>query len=256
MDGLDDLVTITSVLRDAGSVAAEAEAEELVDFAGPDPSILPELVARRCAGEPLAWITGSVWFCGEAVKVRSGVYVPRWQSEQLADAAVSRLPELGMAVDLCTGSGAIAVVLARRRPMATVLATEIDPLAAQCARDNGVKVFEGDMASPLPSSLFGRVDVVTGVVPYVPTGELRFLPRDVTRYEPLRALDGGEGGMRFLLRASSEATTLLRSGGSLLLELGGDQGTALGAGLTELGYREVEILVDEDGDPRALVCRW
>ena len=194
-------------------------------------------------------------FCGETVFVCPGVYAPRWQSERLALEAVARLPEHGLAVDLCTGAGAIAVVLARRRPLARVVASEIDPLAVECARTNRVEVFEGDMTANLPAELLGQVDVVTAVVPYVPTGELRFLARDVLAYEPRRALDGGEAGTVFLVRAALEAAPLLRAGGSLLLELGGDEADLLRPVLAENGYREVELLVDEEGDPRALFGR-
>lgn len=111
------------------------------------------------------------------------------------------------------------------------------------------------MAASLPAGLRGRVDVVTAVVPYVPTSELRLLARDVVAYEPRGALDGGAAGTVFLVRAVLEATPLLRPGGSLLLELGGDEADVLKPVLAENGYREVELLVDEEGDPRALVCR-
>jgi release factor glutamine methyltransferase len=251
----DDLETTTAQLREAGCVAAREEAAELVEAAGGDVARLRELVARRCSGEPLAWLIGSVRFCGETVFVCPGVYAPRRQSERLALEAVARLPEHGLAVDLCTGAGAIAVVLARRRPLARVVASEIDPLAVECARTNRVEVFEGDMTANLPAELLGQVDVVTAVVPYVPTGELRFLARDVLAYEPRRALDGGEAGTVFLVRAALEAAPLLRAGGSLLLELGGDEADLLRPVLAENGYREVELLVDEEGDPRALCGR-
>ena len=187
--------------------------------------------------------------------VRPGVYVPRPQSEPLAGEALARLPRRGLAVDLCTGSGAIAVVLSRGRPGARVLATEVDPLAAACARDNGVEVFVGDMAAAVPDDVRGRVDVVTAVVPYVPSDELRLLPRDVVRYEPQRALDGGADGADLLRRAILESVGLLRSGGSLLLELGGSEADLLAALLAESGYRDVRRLVDEEGDLRGLVAR-
>ncbi|MGH9129811.1 MAG: N5-glutamine methyltransferase family protein [Acidimicrobiales bacterium] len=255
-----DLDATAAELRRAGCVAAEEEAAELVAVAGGDSARLRRLVGRRCEGEPLAWLTSSVCFCGETVLVHPGVYVPRWQSEPLAREALARLPEHGSAVDLCTGAGAIAVVLARRRPSARVAATEIDPLAVACARANGVEVFQvevlqADMAACLPEALNGRVDVVTAVVPYVPTGELRLLPRDVLAYEPVRALDGGEDGARHLIRAAVEAASLLRPGGSLLLELGGDQADLLRPVLAENGYSGVELLADEDHDVRALLCR-
>jgi release factor glutamine methyltransferase len=252
---LDDLETTTAALRRAGCVAAEEEAGELLAAVGEDRRRLGALVARRCAGVPLAWLTGSVRFCGEIVAIHPGVYVPRWQSEPLALEALSRLPQRGVAVDLCTGSGAIAVVLGRRRPSAWVVATEIDPVAVACAGANGIEVFEGDMARCLPAALSGRVDVVSAVVPYVPTGELGLLPRDVVGHEPHGALDGGEDGMTFLSRAVIEAAPLLCPGGSLLLELGGDEADLLRPVLADNGYRDVELLVDEDGDVRAVVCR-
>ena len=184
--------------------------------------------------------------------VEPGVFVPRRQSERLALEAVARLPERGLAVDLCTGAGAIAVVLARRRPLARVVASEIDPLAAACARANGIEVFEGDMAADLPAGLIGQVDVVTAVVPYVPTAELCFLPRDVLAFEPRRALDGGEAGTLLLVRAVRAAASLLRPGGSLILELGGDEADLLRPVLAQNGFCDVELRVDEEGDPRAL----
>ncbi len=247
--------TITDILRVAGCVAAEEEATLLIGVAGGDRARLDELTRRRCTGEPLAWLIGSVRFCGETVLVHPGVYVPRWQSEPMATEAVARLPGRGFAVDLCTGAGAVAAVLARRRPDARVVATEIDALAASCARANGVEVFEGDLAAPLPDDLRGKVDVVTAVVPYVPTGELGLLPRDVVAHEPRRALDGGDDGTDLLVRAATEASGLLRPGGSLLLELGGDQADLLEATLVALGYDEIEQLDDDDGDLRATVAR-
>lgn len=246
--------TATAQLRQAGCIAAEEEAGELVRAAGGDAERLRELVLRRCSGVPLAWLVGAVRFCGETVLVQPGVFVPRPQSERLALEAVARLPERGLAVDLCTGAGAIAVVLARRRPLARVVASELDPLAAACAKSNGVEVFEGDMTASLPRGLRGRVDVVTAVVPYVPTGELRLLPRDVLAFEPRRALDGGEAGTVFLTRAVREAAVLLRPGGSLLLELGGDEGDLLRPVLADYGYSDAELLVDEEGDARTLIA--
>jgi release factor glutamine methyltransferase len=189
------------------------------------------------------------------VIVHPGVYVPRWQSEPMALEAVVRLPENGVAVDLCTGSGAIAVVLSRRRPGARVLATETDGVALRCARANGVDVHDADLAQGLPGWLVGQVDVLTAVVPYVPTADLVHLPRDVLDYEPRRALDGGLTGTDFLGEVIRQSTPLLRAGGSLLLEVGGDQAELLGPLLDECGFSEVELGYDEDGDLRALYCR-
>jgi release factor glutamine methyltransferase len=236
-------------------VAAEEEATELVEATAGNAQFLHSLIERRCTGEPLAWLVGSVHFCNEKVLVHPGVYVPRWQSQPMAREALRRLPEHGRAVDLCTGSGAIAVVLARGRPQATVVATECDPVAIACARANGVTVYESDMASGIPEPLFGTVDVVIAVVPYVPTEALHLLPRDVTEYEPAHALDGGVEGMTLLRQAARDAARLLHPEGSLLLELGGDQAEHLQPALTDLGFRDFENMDDEDGDLRSLVCR-
>jgi release factor glutamine methyltransferase len=243
----------TSRLRAAGCVAAEEEAAELLASTNGDAGQLEDLVTRRCTGEPLAWLVGSVQFCGVRVQVQPGVYVPRWQSETLATAAGDLLPLDGLAVDLCTGSGAIAKVMATRRPEARILATELDPLAVACARANGVQVVAGDMAAGLTGVMAGTVDVVVAVVPYVPTGALHLLPRDVTTFEPRGALDGGDGGLRFLSQAVREAAILLQPSGWLLLELGGDQAQLLAPLLDELGYEKGVALHDDEGDLRGLI---
>ena len=99
-----------------GFVAADEEARELMDAAAGDPARLEELVLRRETGEPLAWITGFVAFCGLQIVVHPDVYVPRWHTELVAERAAARLPEDGVAIDLCTGSGAVAATLRARRP--------------------------------------------------------------------------------------------------------------------------------------------
>ena len=215
-------------LAEAGCIAAGHEADELLLAAAGDPDVLDDLVARRTDGEPIAWLTGSVTFCGLQVFVAPGVYVPRWHTEPLARRAVELLPPAGVAVDLCTGSGAIAAVLAGAVPTAQVVATELDHDAAQCARRNGVEVYEGFLDDPLPRELEHRVDVVTAVVPYVPDDSLHLLPRDVQRFEPRRALDGGIAGTELLVEVVRRSTRWLGPGGWLLLELGGDQAEPIG----------------------------
>ena len=239
-------------LAAGGFVAAEEEAAELVVAAGGDPALLEALIARRLTGEPLAWITGTVRFCGLDVRVDPGVYVPRWQSEVVAERAVSRLPRGGVAVDLCTGCGAVAAVLAARRPGARVVATEVGAEAVACASANGVEVFRGDLFAPLPRELRGLVDVVTGVVPYVPTGELPLLQRDTFTFETPLAYDGGADGTAVLRRVVAESAAWLRRGGALVLELGGDQADLLAEESTRCGFGAVERIVDEDGDVRGI----
>lgn len=194
-------------------------------------------------------------FCGVLVRVDPVVFVPRPHTEALARRAAELLPEEGIAVDLCTGSGAVAAVLVATHPRATVVGTDIDPVAVACARRNGVEALEGDLDEPLASELRWRVDLITAVVPYVPTEELHLLPRDVRAHEPRHALDGGPGGTTGLVRAAEAATRWLRPGGAVLLELGGDQAAAMTRTMTDLGFSGVRVHADDEGQDRAIEAR-
>ena len=250
-----DVSAIALVLSEAGCIAADEEAEELVDAAAGDPIALDMLLDRRKSGEPLAWLTGWVTFCAMRLRVDRGVYVPRWQTEPLAMRAAELLAPRGTAVDLCTGAGPIAAVLIRAEPSARVIATELDPRAAQCARRNGVEVVEGFLDEPLPPELEGRVDVLTAVVPYVPTESIHLLPRDVQTFEPRVALDGGPSGTKFLLEVTRRSPIWLRPGGWLLLEMGGDQAETVSQTLAEVGFGDAEVIADDDGDIRGLCAQ-
>ena len=248
----NDREGLAELLADAGFVAPHEEADELIACAAGDLGLLDALVERRLTGEPLAWITGSVLFCGLEIGVDRGVYVPRWQSEQLARRAVERLPPNGTAIDLCTGAGAIAKTLMTERPGARVAASDVDARAVACARSNGVEVYRGDLFAPLPRALEGRVDVVVGVVPYVPTPELPLLQRDTLAFESPLSYDGGRDGIEILRRVVTDGPRFLRRGGALLLELGGEQADALGKDLARVGYVDVTVLRDEDADVRGI----
>lgn len=240
------------MLATAGFLAAEEEAGELVARAAGDGVLLDAMMARRLTGEPLAWVTGTTSFCDLMIHVDVGVYVPRWQSEPLARRAAERLPVNGIAIDLCTGSGAIAATLSHLRPRARVVASDIDTRAVTCALSNGVEAYLGDLFAPLPPGLESHVDVVVGVVPYVPTPELPLLQRDTFTFESALAYDGGRDGTDVLRRVMTGSRRFLRTGGALLLEVGGDQHEALKEELTRLGYSDLAVLVDEDGDVRGI----
>ena len=244
--------SVVRTLAAAGCIAATQEADELIRAAEGDPVVLDDLVSRRVTGEPIAWLIGAVTFCGRDLYVEPGVYVPRRQTEPLARRAATLLPQGGVAVDLCTGTGAIAAVLAAAVPSTHVCATELDETAVRCARRNGVEVFEGFLDEPLPRALEHRVDVLTAVVPYVPTDSVRLLPRDVQTFEPRLALDGGIDGTELMVEVVRRSGRWLRPGSWLLLELGGDQAEPIGRLLDGLGFAETEVMADEDGDPRAI----
>ncbi len=247
-------VPVTDRLVAAGCVAAAEEAEALI-AAAPDRDALEAFIVRREAGEPLAWITGTASFCGHPVRVDPGVYVPRAQTEELARRAGALLLGCGpgaRAVDLCTGSGAVAVHLAAVVPGATVVGVDADVRAARCARRNGVRTVVGDAGQPFAPRTF---DVVTAVAPYVPTAAIEFLPADVQRYEPRRALDGGYDGLDLVRQVVASAADLLLPGGWFLTELGSDQDRRLAPTLDACGFEAVTTWLDDDGDLRGLAAR-
>jgi release factor glutamine methyltransferase len=247
---------LASVLAAAGFVAPEEETAELLARAGDDQALLQALVERRLTGEPLAWVTGSTTFCDQVIRVDSGVYVPRWHTEQLARRAVALLPPTGTAIDLCTGTGAIASVLSLAAPDARVVASDLSAAAVACARANGVEAYCGDLFVPLPSFLEGSVDLVVAVVPYVPTPALGLLQRDTLTFETTLSYDGGPDGTGVLRRVLYDAPRFLRPGGVLLVELGGEEADALSEDLARLGYAEVALLTDDEGDVRGLEATW
>ena len=233
---------VVARLAAAGCIAADEEAEMLTEAAGGDPGRLDALVRRRERGEPVEWIVGWAPFCGLRIAVAHGVYVPRVQTEVLARRAVSLLPPGGVAVDLATGSGAVAAVLLAAG--GEVVATEIDPAAVACSRANGVTVFEGDLDEPLPTRYERRVDVLTANVPYVPTAAISLLPRDVQDHEPRLALDGGADGLDHVRRVLALAPRWLRPRtGRILVEIGPDQAAA---------FPDLVHHRDDDGEVRAL----
>jgi release factor glutamine methyltransferase len=246
---------VSDALAAGGCVAPRAEADALLEASTQGAGRIEELLARRLRGEPLAWITGFTRFCGLRLRVDARVFVPRLHTQALARRAAALLPSAALAVDLCTGSGAVAAVLRSARPRAAVFATDVDALAVACARRNGVRALVGDLDEPLPPSLRGRVDVLTAVVPYVPTNELHLLPRDVLANEPRRALDGGRRGTEVLLRAGEAAARLVRPGGTVLLELGGDEAGEVGPALSAGGFVGIRVHRDADGRDRAIEAR-
>jgi release factor glutamine methyltransferase len=197
-------------LRAAGSVFAEDEARLLRDDEA--------LVARRVAGERLEHVLGWAEFAGLRIEVDPGVFIPRPQTEALAEQAASRRP--AVALDLFAGSGAIACVVKARNPTARVVAAELDPVALACARRNGarfgVEVVAADVDAGVPSELEGQVDVLTANVPYVPSRELPFVPHDG---EPAAAVDGGPDGLGWVRRVALIAARWLDPAGRLLMEL-------------------------------------
>ena len=253
------LTVAVETLSSAGVPAARADAEQLlaaalgvprtrlaaVETVDADTAVrFAELVTRRSAREPLQHLVGTVAFRYIEVDVGPGVFVPRPETELLVDAVLPVLQASPhpIAVDLCAGSGALALAVADEVPSATVYAVERAPSALHWLRRNcagsKVRVISADIrdASLLPE-LTGRVDAVLANPPYVGTGE------DVdpeVRHDPADALFAGPDGLALLPAVVSTARRLLRSGGVSAVEHGDQQGTAITALLSgDDGWRQV-----------------
>jgi len=209
---------VVARLRAAGCVFAEDEARLLVATARTADE-LSAMVERRAAGLPLEQVLGWAEFCGLRIAVDPGVFVPRRRTEFLVQRAAGLARPGSIVVDLCCGVGAIGAALAAAVDRAEVHAVDIDPAAVACARRNVPgHVYQGDLYRPLPARLRGQVRILAANVPYVPTGEIGFLPPEARAHEPLVALDGGPDGLDVLRRVAAGAPDWLAPGGHLLIE--------------------------------------
>jgi release factor glutamine methyltransferase len=221
-----------------------------------------ELVARRAAGEPFAYLVGSIWFHGLEFAVGPAVLIPRPETELLVDLAARRAAaarSLGNGppriVDLGTGSGIVAVTLARRCPRAVVTAVDVSAEALEVARINAarhgatVRFLEGDWFTPLAGE---RFDLIVSNPPYVADGDPH-LERNGLPFEPRRALcDGIQGGdgLACIRRIVAAAPHHLTPGGSLMMEHGHDQATKARKLLAASGFREIASWRDDAGIER------
>jgi release factor glutamine methyltransferase len=255
---------IVARLRAAGCVFAEDEAQLLITTAR-SPEELDAMVERRAAGLPLEQVLGWAEFCGLRIAVDPGVFVPRRRTEFLVEQAVflirgDSIPPNpsgpparpgAVVVDLCCGAGAIGAALAAAVEHAEVHAVDIDPAAVRCARRNVPgQVYEGDLYQPLPARLRGQVAIVAANVPYVPTGEIAFLPPEARAHEPRVALDGGPDGLDVLRRVAAGAPDWLAPGGHLLIETSERQASLAAAAFEASGLTP---RVDTSGDLSATV---
>lgn len=204
-------------LRAAGCVFAEDEAALLMAHE-PDAAAREALVARRVAGEPLETLLGWVLFGGLRLDVEPGVFVPRRRTELVARLAVERLPEGGTLVDLCCGVGAIAAVVAHSRPDARVIAADFDSRAVALAARNLEPYGATALVSDMDSNISLPIDVITACPPYVPTGEIQFMPSEARDFEPHTALDGGPDGTALQAAVFAAAARRLAPGGVVIVE--------------------------------------
>ena len=181
---------------------------------------------ERLTGRPLWYIIGDTNFCGYTIKVDERVLIPRPETEEMAMMAAACVEEEGSVLDLCTGSGAIAIAvkkeLEKRGVAAKVTATDISDDALALAKENA-EANDADILfikSDLFNRIRGRFDVIVTNPPYIPTADLENLQKEVRDYEPKLALDGGEDGLDYYRRIAADAPKYLNRGGVLIMEVG------------------------------------
>jgi release factor glutamine methyltransferase len=220
-----------------------------------------QLVARRAAGEPVAYLTGSREFWDMTLRVTPDTLIPRPETERLVELALERIPADAQwrIADLGTGSGAIALALARERPRAHVVATDVSPSALEVARDNAARLkvtnieFRlGRWCEPLAGE---RFQLIASNPPYVHPADPHLAQGDL-RFEPPTALASSPDGLADIRIIIEGARAYLHPGGWLLLEHGYDQGRAVEALLRAEGYHAVEVVTDLGRRERVGIGRW
>lgn len=219
-----------------------------------------ELVARRCQREPLQYITGSQEFMGLNLKVMPKVLIPRLDTEVVALAAELKLKEMrgDRVLDLCCGSGAIGLALAKRAG-AKVTAVDINPEAVKLteinARNLGVKItaLQGDLYEPVEKK---KYHMVVSNPPYIKSADMEKLMPEIMKYEPEEALHGGEDGLDFYRPIIEGAYQRLRKNGLLVLEIGADQGIEVATLVEDTeSFTNIEIHQDLDGKDRVVTAK-
>lgn len=212
---------------------------------GAELSKLRELVKRRRSHEPIAYLRGYREFYGREFKVDRRVLIPRPDTEALVDVALARSSHVSLSMrmlDLCTGSGCVAVSVARQRPTGKVVASDLSPDALAVARDNALRLGAYNMAfveSDLFANIQGKFDVITANPPYILTSDIEGLQPDIKEFEPRLALDGGADGLDLVRRIVERAPDHLVPGGVLALEIGVGEAAATQALLEARGFTEV-----------------
>jgi release factor glutamine methyltransferase len=213
--------------------------------AAPTAADLARLVEQRVAGLPLEQVLGWAEFCGQRIAIDPGVFVPRRRSEFLVRHAAAVVPLGGVVVDMCCGSGAIGAALAAVRPI-ELYAVDIDAAAVACARRNiNGHVYQGDLFEPLPATLQRRIDVLVVNAPYVPTGEIAFMPPEARLYEAQVALDGGVDGLDVQRRVVASAPLWLAPAGRVLIETSDRQSAQTADMMSSAGLKPSVFSSDE-----------
>ncbi len=266
-------------LRAAGVEAAQLEARELVCFAvgktkeqfyrdislyasAQQEALAADLLQRRLAGEPVAYLIGEWEFYGLPLDISRDVLIPRADTEVLAQRAIELAAAAGdgaRVLDLCAGTGCIGLAVAANAPLCRVtLADWSEPALHVCRqniRRNGlnarVTCVRADARDNAPAALWD-FDVIACNPPYIPTGDLETLDPSVRDYEPRMALDGGPDGLDFFRAVAAKWKSALRLDGTLLFEVGAGQAKEVAQILVQNSFESVRTIPDTRGIPRVV----
>jgi release factor glutamine methyltransferase len=255
---------------DPCSVAA-AQTRELPALGADGREALQRLVERRMAGVPLAHLTGRQSFMGLELIVGPEALVPRRETELLGNAALELLRRIvtsrgrALVIDVCTGSGNLALALAHHEPRCEVIGGDVSADAVGLARRNAecmgladrVRFVEGDLFTlDDAAGLRGAADLIVCNPPYISTAKVAGMPGEIADYEPRLAFDGGAFGISVLFRLVAEAPQFLKPGSWLCFEVGVGQGEPMATRLERAGaYMAVERVRDSSGEVRAILAR-
>ena len=276
-------ISLRNRLRDAGIEAAALEARLIAaTAAGKSTEKLlrdmryyatdeverraEEMVQRRLAGEPVAYITGVWEFRGLPMEVSRDVLIPRVDTEVLAETAIKYLKDTGRldarVLDLCSGTGCIGCAIAAELPRVRVVLSDVSPEAMEISRrnvsrnglDGRISFLPADVMK-LPPLMTGSFDLVVSNPPYIPTVEIMTLDPSVRDYEPVWALDGGEDGLDFYRAILKNWHGVIRQGGELMFEVGEEQAERVKDPMRMAGLREAASVLDTRGVERVVTAR-
>jgi release factor glutamine methyltransferase len=283
MKAIDKYKEIINFLKACGIETAEKEAEillkqgadiDIVEMYRDNPEILQaesasikRLYGKRSFREPLNYILGSGDFLDLRLQLGQGVLIPRPETELMALEAIKCCKDKWTgftAFDLCTGSGCLALALAKYFPRSSIYASDISHDAIRYAKKNSmindinnVSFFIGDLFAPISTKLPGQsFDLVITNPPYIKTDEIRGLQPEISKWEPWNALDGGKDGLDFYRKIIPSARNYLKNNGLLMLEIGNGQINDITDMIEGAGYSQIKIKKDLAGIERIVRAKW
>ena len=223
-----------------------------------------DLINRRANGEPLQYITGEQYFMGYRFSVDPSVLIPRPETELLAEKAIAYIKShenVKSILDLCTGSGALAICISKAIPGAKIMASDISDHALNTAKKNACELGADSQIDFIKSDVFEGIrseeidrkfDLIVTNPPYIRSKDIANLQREIYEHEPVLALDGGVDGLDFYRRIASESDVFLNENACIMTEIGFDQAADISAIFISKGFKNPEISQDISGFDRII----